>query len=93
MAKILTARELSKIVSDAIQDPAGFVDEEACLSFIRMIATSVVTAFGGDVGTIDLSEDNSTWYVPIHLTDDVPADGGVYKDYDTDVTWKNSKET
>jgi len=33
-----------------------------------------------------------SWTVGFHVNECVPADGGVYKDYDTDVTWEDGKE-
>ena len=30
--------------------------------------------------------------MPFHIDEEVPADGGVFKDYDKDVDWKDSVE-
>lgn len=93
MAKILTDKELAEIIHKAVHDDNVIDCNDAYEHFMEDLAQLVCTHFGGEVGTVSMPEyDELGWAVGIHVNDSVPADGGVYKDYDTDVTWKDGEE-
>ena len=85
MAKILTVGELVDIVSRA---PDEIDDVDQFQDFIRDIAEVVTKHFGGDLGSVgDSLDDGLGCTIGIHINEDVPPDGGVYRKYDTDVEW------
>jgi len=93
MAKILTAKELGKIVWDATHDEGVIDCADSYTHFLEDLAELVCTHFGGNRGGVGEPDVDLDWTVGIHVNERVPADGGVFKDYDTDVTWKDGVET
>lgn len=82
MAKILTGRELIKIAATA---PDALIDLPQYEEFITGLAALVTAHFGGRVGLIQyVEEDLNDVTVAINQDGNIPADGGAYKDYDTD---------
>jgi len=101
MAKILTDTELAKIIHHAVSDPGLIDDSDSYEHFLTDLADLIATHFGGESGEAHFDDvddqhvlpRSSKWYVVFQVNDLVPSDGGVYKDYDTDVTWKDGVET
>ena len=94
MAKILTDKELGEIIHKAINDPGLIDDSDSFEHFLEDLGTLVADHFGGERGCVGCpgADDDMGWTVGFHINECVPADGGVYKDYDTDETWEDGKE-
>jgi hypothetical protein len=97
MAKMITGTELGKIVNTLLTDPGAIDDAEQYSQFMTDLAHLVCEHAGGEVinpawagGITNLNADN--WMVGIHANENIPDDGGIWKDYDTDVTFKNGEE-
>ncbi len=89
MAKILSDREMFQIVNTVInKDEIG--DEIQYSDFMRGLGELITKHFGGEVKNSDY--EGGEYYIAVHINDEVPADGGIYKDYDKDVTWKDGEE-
>ncbi len=89
MAKILTDKELLAIVSSSILQKE-IDDEEIYLKFLDELGELITHYHGGRAGRPDKQE--GEYYIPFHLTEEVPDDGGVYAEYDTDVIWVDGVE-
>ena len=91
MSKIITDKELFDIVDRAINK-----DEIDCSDsyehFISDLGVLISTHFGGTYRNCGYLDDGQA-FVSIDVDENVPDDGGVFKDYDTDVNWINGKET
>ena len=91
MPKQLTDKELAEIVHRAVHDE-GLIDcQDSYLHFVEDLADLIESHFGGEAGTVEVGVDDQL-YVSFHVNDSVPADSGIYKDYDKDVTWKDGEE-
>ena len=103
MAKILTDVEMAEIIHKAVSDP-GLIDcSDSYSLFLEDLGTLIADHFGGERGNIGHPDFTDGWgnLVPakelgwtcgFHIDESVPDDGGVYKDYDTDITWKDGEE-
>lgn len=90
MAKILTDKELGDIIYKATHD-AGLIDDgDSYQYFLEDLGNLIANHFGGTRRTVD--EEDGEYLIAFHVDECVPADGGIYKDYDTDVTWKDGVE-
>ena len=92
MAKILTDKELGQIVHQAINGDA--IDcADAYLHFLEDLGDLIANHFGGERGTVyDVDEDDLKYTVAFRINDSVPGDGGVYRQFDIDVTWADGAE-
>lgn len=92
MAKIINAPELAQIVKDAVEGDL-IDDRDQYAEFLEGLADLLTKHFGGVRQTSacgpDYPGDPLGWTVGIHLNDQVPPDGGVWKDYDTDEVWRD----
>ena len=95
MAKILTDEEMGQIIYDATRDNSGIVEcADAYQHFLEGLADLICDNFGGDCGRVHRPDhDLLGWTVGFYVNDRVPPDSGVFKNYDTDVTWKDGEET
>jgi hypothetical protein len=96
MAKIITDKEMAEIIHRAVNDDAVIDCSDAYAHFLEDLGALIVTHFGGNQGNVggpDYPGDELGWTCGFHVNECVPADGGIYKDYDTGVTWKDGKET
>lgn len=85
MAKILKDTELLQIINRA---PGEIDDSDQYQVFLYQLAEVVCSHFGGDVGLIIGPDDIvGSWTVGIHWNDSIPEDGGIYRDYDKDVSF------
>ena len=82
MSKQITAAELAEIVTKILSGDSGELDSiQAHEGFMTDIAKVVCDYCGGEVlNPAGPMED--TWYVGIHGNDSLPADGGVWREYD-----------
>ena len=95
MAKILKDAEMGRIIHDATHDNGIIGDADAYAHFLEDLGELMGAHFGGDRGAVsapDFAGDGLGWTCGFHANECVPDDGGVFKDYDTDVIWKNGKE-
>lgn len=90
MAKILTDKEMFEIINNA---PKNIGDSDCYLSFLEIIAEVISNFFGGTPGKIEFNQETKEFMCAFHLNKNVPKNGGVFKNYDTDIFWKNGKET
>lgn len=91
MAKVLTDYEMGYIIRSAINGEIDCADQY--LHFFEDLGELICNHFGGDRGVVGHDEgDGLNWTCGFHVNENVPADGGVFADYDTDVTWKDGEE-
>jgi hypothetical protein len=91
MPKQLTDKQLAEIVHRAVHDESLIDCQDAYLHFVEDLADLIESHFGGEAGTVYFGP-YDLFYLNFHVNDSVPADGGIYKDYDTDITWKDGEE-
>ena len=92
MPKVLTDKELADIVCRATRDESVICCADSYAHFLEDLAQLVCDHFGGERGGVGEPDGVLTWTVGVHINECVPSDGGVFKDYDTDVIWKDGKE-
>lgn len=92
MAKILTDCELAEIVQKATHGIDVIDSATSYKHFLSDLASLVCSYFGGQPGSVGCPDGALGWTVGIHIDECVPPDGGVFKYYDTDVTWENGEE-
>lgn len=81
MAKILTTRELAKIV---LAQSDNLIDLAQHEEFAKDLAELVTKHFGGRVGLIQWVDDLNDVTVAISQDGNIPENDGVYKDFDTE---------
>ena len=92
MSKVLTDKELAEIVTRLVGDD-GHDEFDAYEKFLGDLAELVTNHCGGYHFTTQFDpNDDLGWTVSIKPDENVPEDGGIYKDYDPDVTWKDGQE-
>jgi len=87
MAKILTYAEIFKILSDIGTGKISMDDSDQYIELLHDLGEVIAKHFGGNVGIAEFTDFMDTYTVAFHHTENVPENGGIYKDYDTDVTW------
>ena len=92
MAKILTDKELGEIVWKATHDEGVIDCADSYEHFLEGLADLVCDHFGGTRGSVGQPDEDLSWTVGIHVNECVPDDGGIFKDYDTDVQWRDGEE-
>ena len=93
MAKILTDKEMGQIVFDATHRNDVIECADAYLHFLEDLGELIAAHFGGVRGGIGLPDgDGLGWTCGFHINECVPSDGGVFRDYDRDVVWKDGVE-
>lgn len=94
MAKILKDTELADIIRRAVHDPGGIDCADSYRHFLSDLGELVCAHFGGTLGQVvePMPGELDTWTIGFHVNECVPADGGVFKRYDKDVTWKEGEE-
>ena len=94
MAKILTDEEMGQIIYDATRDNSGIVEcADAYEHFLEDLGELICSHFGGECERVSRPDFDLGWTVGFDVNENVPADGGVFKDYDQGVTWKDGEET
>jgi hypothetical protein len=90
MAKILTKEELSQLVKKAIE--GDLIDcEDQYNEFLQDVAFMVSKHFGGTVRNVE-ADNELGGSVSFEIDENVPSCGGVFREYDKDVTWENGEE-
>jgi len=92
MAKILTDKEMGQIVFDATHRSDVIECADAYEHFLEDLGELIVSHFGGTRGHVGYLADDVGWACGFLINECVPADGGVFKDYDTDITWADGVE-
>ena len=93
MAKILTDEELGQIIFDATHNSEVIDDGDAYSHFLEDLGELVANHFGGTRGSIGMPDFDLGWTIAFDINECVPSDGGVFKDYDQGVIWKDGEET
>jgi hypothetical protein len=90
MAKILTDKEIGDIIKKTIDE--DLIDDALTYrKFLTDLAFVVSDYFGGHINLVSdplsncSSEDDGRYCVSYSWNEEVPSDGGIYKDYDTDI--------
>ena len=87
MAKILKDAEILQIINRVPRE----LNDEDYRVFLYQLAEIVCSHFGGDVGLVTGPDDiMDCWTVGIHWNEDVPEDGGIYREYDVDADFGES---
>jgi len=83
---------LAQILHDAVH--GDLIDcADAYEHFLEDLAGLICSHFGGESGTVSPPESpDMPWAVAFSVNECVPPNGGVFKDYDTDVVWLNGVE-
>jgi len=82
--KILTDKDLGEIIWRATHDNGIIDDADSYQCFLEDLAELVCDHFGGDRGSIVQPDIDMPWTVAIRINECVPADGGIFKDYDAE---------
>jgi hypothetical protein len=94
MSKVLKAEELGGMIARVTarhQEIEGSSD--SFKQFLQDLQDAVCNFLGSTPGGVDfVSDDDLGWTVSFRIDEMVPPDGGIFKDYDTDVTWKDGEE-
>lgn len=93
MAKILTDAEMGQIVWDATHKPEMIDCADAYRHFLEDLGELIANHFGGVAMVVSEADSDLSWTHSFAIDECVPADGGVFAAYDTDVVWKDGKET
>lgn len=92
MAKILRDTEMMEIIQKGV-GKGDIKPTEKYLILLDQMASIITETYGGDQGVAKDSEiDDLGCCCAFHINDKVPDDGGVFANYDTDVTWSNKEE-
>jgi len=97
MPKIITDGEMIDIINRAYKERHLIDDFDQYTDFVNDIADVICKHFGGTHGIVDglpneKGEYEGEYAVGFHIDENVPEDGGIYKDYDKDVAWKDGEE-
>jgi len=93
MAKVLTDKEMGGIIYSATHETDVIDCADAYTHFLEDLGDLITNHFGGERGTVEHDfHDGLGWTCGFHVNECVPSDGGVFKDYDTDVTWEDGEE-
>ncbi len=92
MPKILKDTELLDIVKRTIEGKT--IDcQDNYLCFLEDLAAVVCNHFGGSPGMARNDIDLDLGFtVAIHHDENVPDDGGIFAEYDTDIQWLGGQE-
>jgi hypothetical protein len=87
MAKLISQTELANLVASLLSDPLSVgeeMNEDLYANFIEAIAKVVCDFCGGEIrnGAIPSDEIKGQWLIGIHGNDSLPADGGVWAEFD-----------
>ena len=93
MAKILTDKEMGKIIHDTCNKPEIIECQDSYMHFLEDIAGLIADHFGGIATEPSYdATDNLGYTVAFNVNECVPTDGGVFKEFDADVIWKDGVE-
>ena len=88
MAKILKETEMFDIIRRASNE----IDcADSYRHFLEDLGTLIADHFGSDRGSVDFDPGDGLDYTcAFHVC--VPADGGIFKDYDPEIIWRDGKK-
>lgn len=87
--KTLTLHELAEILKRSLTDPMvveQLAETRQLSKLVRLLVSGLGEVFGGRP-TGELEPTNTGYYIYIGYTDKVPEGGGIWKDYDQQVSW------
>ena len=90
MSKIITDKEMGEIISRIAGSEID--DKDTYIKFLNDVASVITNYFGGTHGKATHSDDGLGYTVAFDVNECVPDDGGIFKDYDPDIKWKDNKE-
>ena len=61
-------------------------DEDQLLEFTEDLAKVLTKHFGGDIRCVGLTDRDQETLVSISANEEIPSDGGIYADFDEDVS-------
>jgi hypothetical protein len=92
--KILTDKEIGALMSKAVVDSGYFSCQDTYIDFLKKLGNIIADHFGGICGKVDYDVRDTVGYkIAFHPNECLPADGGIYKDYDADVVWTDGIES
>ena len=92
MAKILSDDEMAEIVQRAVDGEID--DREVYMRFLGSLAELITEYFGGTHNEpfYNPDEPELQFGCAFDVNECVPGNGGIFKDYDKDVRWKDGRE-
>lgn len=93
--KVITDRELLAIIKQAIETDDVIGEAETYQAFLGDLGQVVTAYVGGQVEAVSAPRGANAslgWCLHIRYTPSVPADGGVFAQYDTDVNLQAWRE-
>ena len=93
MSKILTDKECADIILQVVHGTE--IDcQDAYMAFLQDLGALIAKHFGGKCSrAVGYDPNDKLGYtVAFSVDENVPADGGIFKKYDTDVEWKDGEE-
>jgi hypothetical protein len=91
MPKILTDKDLLDIVRRAV-DENEIDDGDSYMEFLEELAKLIANHFGGDVHSVNFSENSDRYEIAFLPNECLPEEGGVFEKYDQSVMWRDGKE-
>ena len=89
--KTITDKNLLDIIRQAVENDEVIDCHDTYKSFVRDLASLVCDYFGGEpVGQVRVAP--GAFEIDIARNECVPGDGGIWKNYFTDVNWKYLEE-
>ena len=92
MAKILTDIELCAIIHQAVNDKYVIDCKDQYTHFLEDLGNLICDHFGGELGNIIPDELTNRFIISFNTNENLPFDGGIFKQFDTDVKWVDGKE-
>lgn len=92
MPKILTDIEMANIIHRAVHDKTVIDCADQYKWFLESLGHLICNHFGGEPGIVGWDQDELCHTLGFYINECVPADGGVFLDYDTDITWSKGEE-
>lgn len=84
---------MAEIVYKAVHDEGVIECQDSYQHFLEDLAELICTHFGGERGTVSEPDmDMDDWSVAFRINELVPHDGGVFRGYDRDVSWRDGVE-
>lgn len=91
MAKMLSPADIAGLVKDTVEEHDDRRPNDRFEHLMAAITMALTEYHGGETSTVSWEGDCGT-LVGVRIDGNVASDGGVYKNYDQDVTWSNGEE-
>ena len=94
MGKLLTDKDVGEIIQKVIDDPDAHFGDAGVYKKFFVRLTEVVCEFFGGESAVDACPPlgELPWCINVYVNESVPPDGGIFKDYDLDITWIDGEE-